>query len=210
VLISHGFFLRGGVAIGDLYMDRDIVWGSGLLRAYELESQIGGPPRLLLGSLADNSSDVTLLQQVFYQLGHYSDPRSSPHNAELLIDVSDRVVFVDYLRVAFEHEDDAGGESWDHSAIRAHRDVVEARLREYSHEPKVHAKYQWVGHYHNFRCDEYGSALEEERVDPSLLLSTSPEFSRIAKVFPSRQALVAALPWVEQGRQPPSVGSGEK
>jgi hypothetical protein len=40
-LLKHGFFVRGGVAFGDLYMDEDLVYGNGLLDAYEAEKDLG-------------------------------------------------------------------------------------------------------------------------------------------------------------------------
>lgn len=35
-LLEHGFFVRGGIAIGEHYMDRDIVFGSALIEAHSL------------------------------------------------------------------------------------------------------------------------------------------------------------------------------
>ena len=43
-----GFFFRGGVTIGDLFHDKDIVFGPALNRAYDLESQEAVYPRTIL------------------------------------------------------------------------------------------------------------------------------------------------------------------
>lgn len=45
---SVGWLVRGGVTIGDFYIDDMIVWGSALVRAYELEDKIAVYPRVVL------------------------------------------------------------------------------------------------------------------------------------------------------------------
>lgn len=44
---SNGFYLRAGVTIGDIYHDKNMVFGPALNRAYELEST-GGFPRIIV------------------------------------------------------------------------------------------------------------------------------------------------------------------
>ena len=45
---SVGWLVRGGIAVGDLYIDETVVWGSALVRTYELESKIAVYPRVLI------------------------------------------------------------------------------------------------------------------------------------------------------------------
>lgn len=51
-LAVHGFWMRGGVTIGNLYHDEHIVFGPALNRAYHLESKLAQFPRVLLDPLA--------------------------------------------------------------------------------------------------------------------------------------------------------------
>src|SRR5262245_29297185 len=44
--LNMGFLLRGGIAIGDIYHDDEVVFGPALNRAYELESEIADYPRV--------------------------------------------------------------------------------------------------------------------------------------------------------------------
>jgi hypothetical protein len=44
----NGFLLRGGITIGDVVHDDEVVFGPGLNRAYELESTLAKYPRILL------------------------------------------------------------------------------------------------------------------------------------------------------------------
>ena len=43
-----GWPVRGGITIGDLYLDDTFVWGKGLLRSYELESKVAVAPRIVI------------------------------------------------------------------------------------------------------------------------------------------------------------------
>ena len=46
----RGFFLRGGITIGDVVHDEETVFGPGLNRAYELESTVAKSARIVLDS----------------------------------------------------------------------------------------------------------------------------------------------------------------
>lgn len=60
VLFHEGILIRGGVSIGSLYVNKSKVFGSGLMRAYELE-QLAQYPRVVFGSeLIDRLSDKRL------------------------------------------------------------------------------------------------------------------------------------------------------
>lgn len=43
-----GWLVRGGITIGELFIDKTMVWGSALLRAYELENSIAIYPRVAI------------------------------------------------------------------------------------------------------------------------------------------------------------------
>lgn len=49
IMSMEGFFIRGGIAIGDLYMDEITVFGSGLMEAYQAETTLARDPRIVLG-----------------------------------------------------------------------------------------------------------------------------------------------------------------
>ncbi len=53
---SVGWLIRGGITIGELFIDETMVWGEALLKAYDLESNSAIYPRILL--------DASLLSQI--------------------------------------------------------------------------------------------------------------------------------------------------
>jgi hypothetical protein len=45
---SVGWLVRGGITIGDLYIDKTMVWGEALLKSYDLENKIAIYPRIVI------------------------------------------------------------------------------------------------------------------------------------------------------------------
>ena len=61
---SVGWMLRGGVAIGQLYIDEVMVWGKALLTAYELEDKVANYPRVIIDEdVVNEISSVQDLQE---------------------------------------------------------------------------------------------------------------------------------------------------
>lgn len=54
-LFQHHITLRGGITIGELYIDDSIVWGKGLVRAYQIENTLAMYPRVVIDSLIIDS-----------------------------------------------------------------------------------------------------------------------------------------------------------
>ena len=73
-VLFEGFLLRGGITIGDIVHDNQVVFGPGLNRAYEIESKIARYPRIVLdpklpsatfgnlGGLPDSEGGITFLE----------------------------------------------------------------------------------------------------------------------------------------------------
>ena len=72
-LLSHySILVRGGIAIGKLYHDNEIVYGPGLVKAYELENKIAVYPRIIMMAsdfeqsiLSCGKTSQTILQRMF-------------------------------------------------------------------------------------------------------------------------------------------------
>src|SRR5438046_884782 len=47
-LAKEGFFVRGALSVGPLYMDEHLVYGSALIEAYEAETKRARDPRVIL------------------------------------------------------------------------------------------------------------------------------------------------------------------
>ena len=51
IMMTKGFFTRGGVSMGSYYADNNIIFSKGLVNAYLLESKKANYPRVLVDNL---------------------------------------------------------------------------------------------------------------------------------------------------------------
>jgi hypothetical protein len=137
-LVLEGFFLRGGIAVGELYMDEDLVFGVGILDAYDAE-RAASAPRVLLHE--------TAVAEVRKQVGYYTSVEGAPHNEAILVD-EDGGFFLNYLDAVWPDRTEYA----DYSALQKHHEMVVSRLREFEDSPTVLSKYEWAARYHNYFC----------------------------------------------------------
>jgi hypothetical protein len=81
-----GFLLRGGITIGDIVHDEEAVFGPGLNRAYELESEVARYPRFVID------------REAFPHLGNLGD-LPVDDNGIIFLDPF-RLEFIQYIREA--------------------------------------------------------------------------------------------------------------
>ena len=86
-LSLEGLFVRGGVSVGDFYINEDIVFGPALLDAHNTESKLACYPRIIL-----DDKTVERLQKYI----NYYDV--APQHNKILID-NDGQWFLNYLNI---------------------------------------------------------------------------------------------------------------
>jgi hypothetical protein len=73
---SMGFLLRGGIAVGDIIHDEEVVFGPALNRAYELESNVAVYPRIVVDESVLRIGEIAGFD--FVENGvHFLDPFTS-------------------------------------------------------------------------------------------------------------------------------------
>lgn len=164
-----GFFVRGGISVGELFIDENSVYGGALIDAYELESKIAVNPIVVL------CRDTEKL--VNEHLSYYAD-EWAPQRRILLANQDGRY-FINYL-------DECIRETWDGleldiESLAQHRDRIQDALTRYSSQPAVFAKFSWLSAYHNYFCDSVTSfpGYNENLKINSKLMTVS--FTRIGK-----------------------------
>jgi hypothetical protein len=168
----QGFFVRGGLSRGPLYIDISHVFGQALVDAYLLEQEVALDPIVVL----DEEVATVAAREVsdFAEHGH-------PALAALRRRADGRV-FVNYLAACIEEvigEEDAV-RVLDATLLAAHKANVEAALVEFCTVPRVFAKYAWLAEYHNHFCAEVQGL---PNFHPNLLIHSSlfqQRFSPIA------------------------------
>ena len=142
-LVADGFFLRGGIASGQHYQDKDIAYGDALLKAVALDKS-GGSPKVAI----ESSVEPLVLLQVSY----YPEITLAPHYYYLFEDPADDRMFVNYLWAAFDNFPD---EPIDYQLLTSHKENILGGLEKYKSNMSIRAKYEWLATYHNYACQMF-------------------------------------------------------
>lgn len=154
-MVMHGFFLRGAISVGDLFMDDIVVFGNGLIEAYRGERDKARDPRIILTDSATKA--------VEQHLTYYAYPSCSPQARDLFID-ADGQYFLNYLDTISIAEEEQG---LFYEELDTHKRAVENCLDKYRSRPAIWSKYAWAANYHNYFCRQSHFFSEEHKVDLS-------------------------------------------
>jgi hypothetical protein len=146
-LLEQGYFVRGAVVRGRLYHDEQIVFGSALVRAYELESAIAKFPRIMVTS--DVGRDVSLFQRFG---GIWEN-----EFRDRIRQATDGPLFLHFLRKMQQRFEGAlvsrprtnFGTAREFRAYREMRDLIQLRLRQAIDNPNHFEKIKWFASYWN-------------------------------------------------------------
>ena len=140
LLFDEELLIRGGVTIGPLAKSYGQIFGPGLIRAYELESQQAKYPRILV--------DNCVVEEHHRNPGLcVSDPDTdAAYMKDMLRKDADGKLFVDYLRVIADELDDPG--AYPGYMAKLH-EFIDRKLAEFADNPSVREKYEWLLEYHS-------------------------------------------------------------
>jgi len=177
-MAKAGFFVRGAITIGDLFMDENTAFGPAIINAYQLEQGKARDPRIIL------SKEVKKL--LLRHLRYYSDPFDSPHNRCVSEDV-DGLLFVNYLNEANFGEYE--GEEMDWEGLEKHKKHIEQSLKGFHNNPHVWSKYFWLAKYHNWFVNLFNDVQgfsPSIKVDEKIVRTEPKRFIKKRKRKPSR------------------------
>lgn len=153
-IASYGYLVRGGVSLGDAFVDDDGCFGPAVEEAYLLESEYARYPRILLSNIAGKL-------QYDYETEIQSSPDHSIFN-DLLRDRIARIVNCDgecfYLNV-FYHLEMEGSLNYDGNELTLDgvksllNRKIRADLSKYKDDVKITASLKWFEDYlSNLKC----------------------------------------------------------
>lgn len=170
-LINQGICLRGGVAIGDVHFEGNMIFGPGFVRAYELESIYATYPRIVVDPkiIEAISADKRLVSSHNSWEDEVSSIRRSLRRED------DGVYSIDYLR-SFLGEIDEPEDC--PVFLERHKKLILSNSKAFGELNPVSAKYLWMAHYHNAVVgelqDEFFEAYEIDRSDLEISTKEMP------------------------------------
>lgn len=143
-LLQLGVLIRGGVTIGGMRHEPDIVFGVGVNEAYRLESTVAKMPRIVLGARAFDAAERYARQHEVW---------ATYRSARLLRD-RDGVWFLNYLTElgCFNRQDPRNPDMLSHPFCelgRSIRSIIQSKLDRTLDQPDVYAKVEWFARYWN-------------------------------------------------------------
>ncbi len=158
--LSHGFLLRGGVTVGDLYHRDSILFGPGFLKAYELESLRAIYPRIILDPELANIWGQGDLYKDGREIGYAKTWRLS----------NDGFRFFDFLQPLGGVPDVVNSPSLMENSLLLLRPLVMENLGIHKSNARVRSKYVWLANYFNDVCRETSGhgvdPISEEKLQP--------------------------------------------
>jgi len=133
-LIPRGVVVRGAVTIGKLVQSWGVVYGPGVVRAYELERRKSSPPRIVVDDEALAHIRPAIEKE---NLGSELDS---------LIRSDGSTTYLDYLR-ACQLELNVPEQEYP-LFLALHRDLIRNGLSKYRLQPRILSKYEWLRDYH--------------------------------------------------------------
>jgi len=170
-LTIEGFFIRGGLSIGDYYGDNEFAYGPSIIEAHHLENNQAIYPRIIL-----SDESVRLVRE---HIDYYAEPESAPQSRDLLRDNTDGKWFINYLESLMADVREHGNYQEAVRQLLVHKQVIEHNLTNFQGNQRVYSKYEWAAQYHNYFCQQNIPQLFQQR--HSLLITQQPigNFDRI-------------------------------
>ena len=168
-LSLEGLFVRGGVSVGDFYINEDIVFGPALLDAHNTESKLACYPRIIL----DDKTETRLQKYISYY-------DIAPQHNKILID-NDGQWFLNYLNTIFKYYTECNNE-YEFERIQLelllrHKEKIEEMLEIHKTNIRVWDKYVWTANYHNYFCDLNFPDEKQLKISRKTLLSWPRQIS---------------------------------
>lgn len=173
-LLQIGVLIRGGVTIGNLHHDENIVFGVGINNAYRLESTVAKVPRVALGTRAILAAREFATQDQVWKA--YKDSR--------LLRDGDGVWYLNYLcdLAVFNRQDSTNPDMRRHPLFVVGdeiRGIIQEKVGSTLETPDVYAKVDWLGRYWNNEVVGSGRASNSSTLGPIILAGQEPRETQL-------------------------------
>jgi len=153
-LALDNIFVRGSFSYGELHIDRDFIFGKGIINAYKIESSVAIFPRVVI----DNTYTI---KTCFPDDDIASEAKLTTLKYFGFIKTDfDGIHFIDYLDVA-KLKSDIGHWKFEdgfRAELENHKKNIVNNIAEHSKQNKsaILQKYMWLKNYHNSFCMKHG------------------------------------------------------
>lgn len=130
-IVLHGYIIKGGVSVGDLYISDNEIFGPALSQAKNLDTKLAFFPRILI-------SESTVYNSKYIRIDH------------------DGLKFIDYLQIYADLEPNPssfidGEDELEniHLLLKSHKELIRIILEQAPNKYDTCSQYLWLKNYHN-------------------------------------------------------------
>lgn len=147
LLLRYEATIRGAIIKGNVYFDKNFVFGEGLIQSYIYENDLAIYPRMLIDNECNKllSKEMRLKRQFVEYMDAWIDVTSDTY--EYVLQDGDGFYFVNYLFNEKSREEIAKN-------IKGHKRAI-SKLLESAENLRIYQKYSWCCSYHNKVCEKY-------------------------------------------------------
>jgi hypothetical protein len=145
-MVKEGYFIRGGVTIGDIRVEESTVFGPAIVKAYRLESEFAVYPRVVIDPLVFEEFETS---ELLRSRGHTIE-EDRRFLSELVRRDSDGLYFINYLRAILDNLE----EGEEPEFLLTHKQRILESASDHTGLNKIAAKLLWAATYHNLVISE--------------------------------------------------------
>lgn len=138
-MIFSNVIIRGAITAGDLYHKDDIIFGPGLIKAYNMESNISRYPRIII----DPDVLMAHIKTPFLKSHSHSHAQDREYILGLISQDFDGLWYIDYLKYYFNEVE------YPIELLVHHKKLIENNISKYDELCSEYVKYAWMVNYHN-------------------------------------------------------------
>ena len=152
-LVNHGMLVRGAIVRGNLLHNHDIMFGQGIIDAYEAETKAAIYPRIIL------ARDVL---HIALNNAEHHPVEEAEYLSDIIIEDFDGTYYVDYLGVGVQNEFNDPELGYIQYLTKI-RNLINDNIS--SNSVGLRAKYGWLLSKHNTNIDRIEDWLEESGIE---------------------------------------------
>lgn len=167
-LAGDGIFIRGGIAVDSIVSNESVVFGKGLIRAYEIESKVANSPRIVVdpGAISQfrEREDIAVTRM----------RKDISVMKRLIRQGDDGLWYVDYIRTALDQiSSDTAAKTY----LKKHRKHIVEVAMPLESDSDLLPKFMWLARYYNSSCNRRFGIISEREI----LISKSkfPSYERL-------------------------------
>lgn len=147
--------IRAAIVEGEFFYSKNIIFGKGLIKAFEAESKLANYPRIIIKTdkeymfpeqHTDKSGQSRVLPEYKDGVPQFLSVYTHPLKRDF-----DGLLFCNYLSMLLSYSDE--NTQYVCNIMKKHMDFINKSLGESSREPSVAMKYHWCKTYHNWFCE---------------------------------------------------------